>query len=92
MPPLPLEYEGRDLAARFLTATFGARGGRRMRMVPTRASGQPALGAYALEPGDTVYRSKGVLVLELTGAQVSDITRFESSVLPFFGLPRTLRD
>jgi RNA polymerase sigma-70 factor (ECF subfamily) len=92
MPPLPLEYEGRDLAARFLTATFGARGGRRLRMVPTRANGQPALGAYALEPGDNVYRSKGVLVLELTGAQVRDITRFENSVLPFFGLPRTLRD
>jgi len=92
MPPLPLEYEGRDLAARFLTATFGARGGRKLRIVPTRANGQPALGAYALEPGDNVYRSKGVLVLELTGEQVSDITRFENSVLPFFGLPRTLRD
>jgi len=92
MPPLPLEYEGRDLAARFLTATFGARGDRKLRIVPTRANGQPALGVYALDPGDNVYRSKGVLVLELTGEQVRDITRFENSVLPSFGLPRTLRD
>jgi RNA polymerase sigma-70 factor (ECF subfamily) len=92
MPPLPLEYDGRELAGRFLAAAFGARGGREYRMVPTRANGQPAFGAYALDPGDTVYRSMGVLVLGLTGNQISGITRFETSVLPFFGLPRTLRD
>jgi RNA polymerase sigma-70 factor (ECF subfamily) len=92
MPPLPLEYEGRDLAARFIAAAFGARGGRVYRMVPTRANGQPAFGAYALDPGDSVYRSMGVLVLDLTGDRVRAITRFENSVLPFFGLPRTLRD
>jgi RNA polymerase sigma-70 factor (TIGR02960 family) len=92
MPPLPLEYDGRDLAASFLAAAFGARGGRTYRMVPTRANGQPAFGAYALDPGDSVYRSMGVLVLGLTGNQISGITRFENTVLPFFGLPRTLRD
>jgi RNA polymerase sigma-70 factor (ECF subfamily) len=91
MPPLPLEYDGRDLAGRFLAAAFGARGGREYRTVPTRANGQPAFGAYALDPGDTAYRSMGVLVLELAGARIRGITRFENSLLPFFGLPRTLR-
>ena len=92
MPPLPLEYDGRDLAARFLSSAFGARRGRLYRMVPTRANGQPALGAYAIDPGDNVYRSMGVLVLDLTGDRISAVTRFENTLLPFFGLPRTLRD
>jgi RNA polymerase sigma-70 factor (TIGR02960 family) len=92
MPPLPLEYEGRDLAARFLASAFGARHGRLYRTVPTRANGQPALGAYAIDPGDSVYRSMGVLVLEITGDRISAVTRFENTLLPYFGLPRTLRD
>jgi RNA polymerase sigma-70 factor (ECF subfamily) len=92
MPPLPLQYDGRDLAGRFLATAFRARAGRQYRMVPTRANGQPAFGVYALDPGDSVYRSMGVFVLGLTGNQISDITRFETSVLPYFALPRTLRD
>ena len=91
MPPLPLEYEGRDMAVRFLSSAFGARRGRVYQMVPTRANGQPALGAYANDPGDSVYRSMGVLVLDLTGNRISAVTRFENTLLPFFGLPRTLR-
>jgi hypothetical protein len=38
------EYEGRDLVARLCAGLFGA--GRRFDLVPTRASGQPAFGAY----------------------------------------------
>ena len=44
MPPMPFEYEGRDVAARFFASIFGA--GRRFDLVPTRANGQPAFGAY----------------------------------------------
>ena len=43
MPPFPLEYQGRDAVAR-LRASFGS--GRRFDLVPTRANGQPAFGAY----------------------------------------------
>jgi RNA polymerase sigma-70 factor (ECF subfamily) len=91
MPPLPLEYNGKDLAASFLTAAFGARAGRHYRTVPTRANGQPAFGLYALDPGDSLYRAIGVLVLDLTTNRITGITRFENTVLPFFRLPRTLR-
>ena len=45
MPPLPLEYQGRELAARFF-ATVAFRQGRRYQLVPTRANGQPAFGIY----------------------------------------------
>ena len=44
MPPMPFEYEGRDVVARFCASLFGA--GRRFDLVPTRANGQPAFGAY----------------------------------------------
>jgi ketosteroid isomerase-like protein len=43
MPPMPFEYEGRDLVARFCASIFGA--GRRFDLVRTRANGQPAFGA-----------------------------------------------
>src|SRR5689334_14368100 len=44
MPPMPFEYEGRDLVRRFCASIF--RSGRRFDLVRTRANGQPALGAY----------------------------------------------
>ena len=48
MPPMPLEYEGRDVVAGFCADMFGA--GRRFDLVPTRANGQPAFGAYLRAP------------------------------------------
>ena len=48
MPPMPFEYEGRDVVARFCASIFGA--GRRFDLVPTRANGQPAFGAYLRGP------------------------------------------
>jgi RNA polymerase sigma-70 factor (ECF subfamily) len=83
----PLEYHGRELAARFLMAvTLQQR--RRNRVIATRANGQPALGLYVRDPGGRVYHAMGLLVLTLTADQICAITRFDSSVLPRFGLPR----
>jgi RNA polymerase sigma-70 factor (TIGR02960 family) len=70
MPPMPFEYEGRDL-------------------VPTRANGQRAFGAYLRAP-DGVRHGVGLYVLTLTGDRICAMTRFENSVLPWFGLPRSL--
>jgi RNA polymerase sigma-70 factor, ECF subfamily len=49
MPPVPLEYQGRQLAARFF-AVVAFRQGRTYRLVATRANGQPAFGAYVRDP------------------------------------------
>jgi RNA polymerase sigma-70 factor (ECF subfamily) len=87
MPPIPFEYEGRDLVARFCANIFGA--GRRFDLVPTRANRQPAFGAY-LRGADGISHGTGLYVLALTGDRVSAMTRFENSVLPWFGLPRSL--
>ncbi|WP_433179210.1 sigma-70 family RNA polymerase sigma factor [Actinoallomurus sp. CA-150999] len=87
MPPLPFEYEGRDVVARFCGLLFGA--GRRFDLVPTRANGQPAFGAYLRAPTG-IRHGTGLFVLTLAGDRVCGMTRFENSVLPSFGLPRSL--
>jgi len=89
MPPVPLEYQGRELAARFLSAV-ALRQGRTYRLVATRANGQPAFGAYVRDPLTGVAHANGLLVLTLAGERISVMTRFDNSVLPRFGLPRTL--
>jgi Sigma-70, region 4/SnoaL-like domain len=87
MPPLPLEYEGRDIVARFCASMFDA--GRRFDLVPARANGQPAFGAYLhAATGDS--HGTGLFVLTLTGDRICALTRFDNSVLPWFGLPRSL--
>ncbi|WP_309113558.1 RNA polymerase subunit sigma-70 [Saccharothrix sp.] len=88
MPPLPLAYQG--LAdVRNCLVSVAMRDGRRHRLVPTRANGQPAFGAYVLTP---IPRAHGVIVLTPAGDRVPAVTRFVDNALPAaFGLPRSLR-
>jgi RNA polymerase sigma-70 factor (TIGR02960 family) len=87
MPPEPFGYEGRDVVARFWARQFGA--GRRFDLVPTRANGQPAFGAYLRVPAG-IRHATGFYVLTLAGGRICAMTRFDNSVLPWFGLPRSL--
>jgi RNA polymerase sigma-70 factor (TIGR02960 family) len=87
MPPNPFEYEGREVVARLFASIFGA--GRRFDLVPTRANTQPAFGAY-LRDASGIRRGVGLYVLTLTGDRICAMTRFDNSVLPSFGLPRSL--
>jgi RNA polymerase sigma-70 factor (ECF subfamily) len=87
MPPMPFEYEGRDVVTRFCASIFSA--GRRYDLVPTRANGQPAFGAY-LRATNGISHGIGLYVLTLTGGRICAMTRFENSVFPSFGLPRSL--
>ena len=87
MPPIPLEYEGRDVVARFCARIL--RPGRRFDLVPTRANGQPAFGTYLRAPTG-IRHGTGLFVLTLTGDRICAMTRFENSVFPWFGLPRSL--
>jgi len=87
MPPFPLEYEGFDVVARFYASMIGS--GRRFDLVPTRANGQPAFGAY-LRASTGIRHGTGLLVLTLSGDRICSVTRFDNSVLPWFGLPRSL--
>lgn len=89
MPPIPLEYRGRDVFSRFFTAV-AFRNGRRYRTVATRANGQPAFATYLRDARTGIWHANGMVVLTLAGQRVSAITRFDTGVLPRFGLPRTL--
>jgi RNA polymerase sigma-70 factor (ECF subfamily) len=88
MPPMPLEYEGRGPVAAFCALILG--GNRRYRLLPTRANGQPAFGAYVQAPDG--WHATGLFVLALRGDLICAMTRFESAVLPWFGLPRSFPD
>src|SRR5215207_8100623 len=87
MPPMPFEYEGRDVVAGFCASLFGA--GRRFDLVATRANAQPAFGAY-LRTDDGISHGVGLYVLTLSGDRICGLTRFENSALSWFGLPRSL--
>jgi RNA polymerase sigma-70 factor (TIGR02960 family) len=87
MPPVPYGYEGREAVTRYCARLLAAGG--RSGLVPVRANGQPAFGAYLRGPAGTRHAA-AFYVLTLAGDQVCAITRFEASVFPCFGLPRSL--
>ena len=89
MPPLPFEYRGRDAVRRFLVAV-GPHLRAIARMVPVRANGQLGWGEYVADPATGTLHVVGVLVADVDGDRVSDLVRFEASLAPMLGLPRTL--
>ena len=89
MPPIPLEYQGRDAVAGFFASVLRHR---RYDLVPTRANCQPAFGTYLRAATGGVRRGTGLDVVTLTGDRICTITHFDNSVLPSFGLPRSLPD
>jgi RNA polymerase sigma-70 factor, ECF subfamily len=90
MPPIALEYQGRPAVGDFL-ATIAFRDGRRYRMVPVGANRQPAFGVYLLDPHTPIAHGHGVVVLDVNERGVTAMTRFiDNSLLPYFGLPRSL--
>jgi RNA polymerase sigma-70 factor (ECF subfamily) len=92
MPPEPHEYQGRPAIAAFLRTRPIFRAGRiGLRLVATRANGQPAFAYYVPDAHAGVARAGGLFVLGVRDGAVSAITRFgDLAVLPYFGLPRTL--
>ena len=90
MPPYPYEYQGAAAIENFLRIR-GARHDGPLRLVPTRANGQPAFGCYFPCAETEIARAYGLLVLTLAGSKIAEITFFaDSGVLPQFGLPRSV--
>ena len=91
MPPEPNEYQGHAAIAAFLSDR-AVRRGTPLRLVPTRANGQPAFGCYLPSPQTETAQPYGLLVLALESDRISAMTWFaDSSVFPLFGLSRMLR-
>jgi RNA polymerase sigma-70 factor (ECF subfamily) len=92
MPPEPYEYQGRAAIGAFLDDR-AVRRGTPLRMIPTRANGQPAFGCYFPDPGGESARPYGLLVVALAGDRISALTWFtDSGVFGLFGLPGTLEN
>jgi RNA polymerase sigma-70 factor (ECF subfamily) len=86
MPPYPYQYQGGAAIGNFLRDT---RHEPPLRLVATRANGQPAFGCYLPCPDTDIARAYGLMVLTLAGSNIAEITFFaDSGVFPQFGLPR----
>lgn len=89
MPPLPFEYRGVAAVHRFFAAVYPH--WREIdRLVPVRANGQPAWGEYRQDAVTGGLHLTGLYVIGLAGNRISEITHFETTLAPYFGLPRTL--
>jgi hypothetical protein len=91
MPPLPLEYQGREAIAGFLSYRERARGVP-LRVAPTQANIQPAFGCYTPDPEAGIARPAGLFGLTLEGDAAAAMTWFaDTALFRHFGLPPALR-
>ena len=89
MPPTPTWFSGREVVTGFLSSRV-LRSPGQLRLIPTRANGQPAVAEYGIVDGG-VYEARAIHVLEATNGQVSRIVVFfDTELFPLFDLPATL--
>ena len=75
MPPLPAWYRGRQQVGMFLGGGPLA-GATRWRLIPARANGQVAFGAYRWDRATQAFLPHGVSVLTLRRTQIEEMTAF----------------
>lgn len=85
MPPEPLAYRGVEAISSFLSTVPAGGDLTAIRLVPTRANGQPAVAAY-LREGATAL-GYGIMVLTIERDKIGEITGFaDPTLFPLFGL------
>jgi RNA polymerase sigma-70 factor (ECF subfamily) len=92
MPPEAARFDGgAQIGQFFATAPLDGRL-ERIKLVATRANGQPTLAAYADEQGDGVFDAYGVMVFAIRGDRIDGITGFARRPALFtrLGLPTRL--
>jgi RNA polymerase sigma-70 factor, ECF subfamily len=90
MPPFAGWYRGPNDIARLVDEQCPAQGPGDMRLVPTRANGQPAFGLY-MRSEDGTYLPFNLPVLTVSGDTVTHVTSFfDLSLFELFGLPASL--
>jgi hypothetical protein len=90
MPPHPWCFDG--LAAIRPLLEQGLTEPGEWRLVPTRANRQPTAASYLRAPGDTEFRAFKFDVLRIEGGRIAEITTFDATLFPEFGLPPTLTE
>jgi RNA polymerase sigma-70 factor, ECF subfamily len=90
MPPFISWYQGAEAIGRLVDTQCPAGGPGDMRLVPTRANGQPAFGLY-MRGDDGVYRPFNLPVLSVSAGGVTHVSSFfDVRLFPLFGLPESL--
>ena len=96
MPPMATWFRG-DGVVVFLTEwafsgrAYNAEGNRRVRVVPARANGQPAIATYSWDEERGRHLPTVLQVLTFDGTRISEITGFvDPAVFAGFGLPDSL--
>jgi RNA polymerase sigma-70 factor, ECF subfamily len=93
MPPEPFRLVGAQAIGAFFRTVPAGGFLDRIRLLPTRANGQPGLAAY-LEGEDATFSAYGVMILSFDRTAIAAITGFTTfpALAPAFGLPTTLED
>lgn len=90
MPPFPEWFRGAESIGVLIARQCPAQGPGDMRLLPTRANGQPAFGLYMRDHTDGVHRPFALQVLTVTGDGVAHTGQFfDTTLFPIFGLPAT---
>ena len=93
MPPMPTWYRGEDVVIflrdwAFSGRAYDAEGRRRVKVLPTRANGQPAFGTYSWDVERGAHLPTVLQVISLDGDRISEIMGFVTpGLFPRFGLP-----
>ena len=89
MPPTPGLQIGRDAVVRdWVESGFESMTG--LRVVPTSANRQPAVGGYLWEEQEDAYLPFTVNVLRIEGGKITEIITFHNDQFPRLGLPERL--
>jgi RNA polymerase sigma-70 factor (ECF subfamily) len=87
MPPMPTWYRGRDAVTRFLKR-YPLAPGMRWRVIPARASAQPAFAFYLWDAERAAFAAHSVNVLTLEGSRIAGHVAFLTpEAFGRFGLP-----
>jgi RNA polymerase sigma-70 factor (ECF subfamily) len=91
MPPMPTWFSGREAVGAFLRG-WPLSGRMRWHLVPTRANGQLAFGAYRWDAERKGALFHSITLLTLEGRRIKDITAFLTpEIFERFGLPAEIR-
>jgi RNA polymerase sigma-70 factor (ECF subfamily) len=89
MPPYASWYQGAAVIGQLVAINCPAGPGE-LRLVPTRANGQPAFAVYRLDKDDS-WRAFQLQVMTMTAGGIAHVTAFfDLALFPTFGLPTTM--
>jgi RNA polymerase sigma-70 factor (ECF subfamily) len=90
MPPLPFCYNGLASLDVLFERAFGSESMGHWRVLPTRANRMPAAACYLRRWDDTEFRAFKLDVIRCAGDRIAEITTFDATLFPAFGLPETV--